>query len=211
MRLIPWVPFEPTRPMAREVRPHVLDMRAVSTPAELDRFVDCSVALSAECIPLLPPDPFSPAWGILSRNRFKSIAIDGMRIAQQARRCAQVAGLRHPYARVVVRLRDDGDQEEAGEIADYFGSALRAIWYGVSDLIVDYRGLRAPADLRSPPFQRVPSSDWTRSKLLVVARALGVELWGQTNLTLVERADRAEWAETCRFAAAEGFDALVER
>ena len=159
----------------------------------------------------LPADFASEDIAAVQRAGVRTIILSDVTSQAQVQAAASVLMDARTEVRLVLELNSGAALRDAAALAAAH-PAVSALWYAMADLVVDL-GEDDPAGLYyyDAPEPRLGAPAWTRSRLLTVARAAGVGLWGQLDLTFATPLPEVTLREALGRARLSGFDTIVAR
>ncbi len=181
------------------------------TLAALDALERIQGAARAELTLVVPAAGAAPVIARVATLDVRVIALDGVESPEQVATAAQMLDASaNRETRLVPRLTSGGGLHRCEELIAA-SERVTAIWYAPADLLVDFEDEPADLYLYDSEHPRLASPGWTRSRCLTIARARGVELWGQLDLSFAYDPAPADLARALRLAALSGFDRIVSR
>lgn len=138
------------------------------------------------------------------------VVINDAESAAQLRRAGELLDGTGTAAALVGRLTTGHGLHTARDLAAAH-PRVAGLWYAPADLVVDFDDEPSMLYLYDSGESRLAAPAWTRSMLLTVARAFGIDLWGQLDLSFAGPPPDAEATRALRLARMSGFDILVTR
>jgi hypothetical protein len=198
----------------------VLDLAEYAHPDAVARLAagDAAAGLAVDGAPLVPlipaADPSPDVLALIARLGCTRVALDRVESAAQvhaARQALERLGARGAGGAapaLVARLTTGAGLQAAEAIA---AAGVEALWYAPADLVDDFDPQPPDLYFYDADAPRLAESSWVRSRCLTIARAYGVALWGQLDVTYADAPDGGRAARASRLAEASGFDLLVTR
>jgi citrate lyase beta subunit len=138
------------------------------------------------------------------------VVINDAESAAQLRRAGDLLDGQGANVRLIARLTSGRGLSVAREITTAH-PRVTGLWYAPADLLVDFDDEPAMLYVYDSGESRLAAPAWTRSLLLTVARAAGISLWGQLDLSFADAPSDVDAARVLRLARLSGFDVLVAR
>ncbi len=181
------------------------------TLAALDVLERMQGSARAELTLVVPAAGAAPVIARVATLEVRAIALDGVDAPEQVVTTAQLLDAsNNRETRLVPRLSSGGGLHRCEELIAA-SDRVTAIWYAPADLLIDFEDEPADLYLYDSEQPRLAAPGWTRSRCLTIARARGVELWGQLDLTFAYEPAPSDLAQALRLAALSGFDRVVSR
>ena len=167
-------------------------------------------AASAPLAVILPPDPVPAELDAAARTGAANIVVNDAESAEQLRQAGDLLDRSGATAGLVARMTGGRGLHAAPELAGAH-RRVAGLWYAVADLLVDFDDDPPMPYYFDAGESRLAAPGWTRSMLLTVARAAGIALWGQLDLSVADAPPVGERQRAARLARLSGFDVVVVR
>lgn len=159
---------------------------------------------------ILPSDAAPAELEQAARSEAAALVMNDAESAAQLGQAGALLDRFDATARLVPRMTSGTGVYVGRELAASH-RRVTGLWYAVADLLIDFD------DEPSMPYyfdageSRLAAPAWTRSRLLTIARAAGINLWGQLDLGFADAPPEHECRRAVRLAELSGFDVLVTR
>ena len=167
-------------------------------------------ASSAPLAVILPPDAASAEVEAAARTGAGNIVVNDAESAVQLKQAGDLLDRSGATAVLVARMTGGRGLYAARDLAGAH-RRVAGLWYAAADLLVDFDDDPPMAYYFDAGESRLAAPGWTRSMLLTVARAAGIALWGQFDLSFAEPAPAGARERVARLARLSGFDVVVAR
>ncbi len=165
---------------------------------------------SAPLAVILPNDADPHEFERAARSGAAVIVINDAESAPQIERAGALLDRQGGTAGLVPRLTSGRGLHAASELAAAH-RRVAGLWYAVADLLVDFDDEPPMPYYYDSGESRLAAPAWTRSRLLTIARAAGIALWGQLDLSFAGAPPDHQLQRAARLARLSGFDVLVTR